>query len=136
MTELGEIRSTVANSQTEDWVPFGNLGTWTYSDEVELRIVRGEQLDPNLEVPWTQHLQAASQSFAYHVYYDNSPVEYHEIASVDNFRAHIPLPRPPSNPNEPYTISPYQATVGRIITGDDQTFEAYLNNTGIEIRQG
>jgi len=51
MTELGDVRSKIANSQTADWIPFGNLGTWTYGDEVELRIQRGEQLDPNLEVP-------------------------------------------------------------------------------------
>lgn len=135
MTGFEEIRSMIANSETEDWIPFGNLGTWTYSEDVDLRIQRGEQLNANLEVPWTQALQGATQSFSYHVYYGSSPVEYHEIAGVDDFRAHIPLPRPPADPGQPYTISSYQAVIGRIITGEDQTFEAYLNNTGIEIRE-
>lgn len=135
MTELGEIRSNVEESNPGEWIPFPDMGTWTYRDEVELRIQRYEQLDSNFQEPWTQHLQATSQSYGYVIYYSDSPVEYHEIASVDNFRAHIPLPQPPAGPNDPYSITPYQATIGRIITGDQQTFEAYLNNTGVEIQR-
>lgn len=135
MTNLGDIRSMVGNSGPGDWIPFTDMGTWTFSHDVKLRIQRHEQLDANLETPWTQHLQAESQSYSYLIYYGNSPVEYHSIASVDNFRAHIPFPQQPSGPNQPYTISEYQATLGRIITGNPETFRAYLKNTGIEIRE-
>jgi len=135
MTSLEDIRSKISGSTPEEWIPFADMGTWTHRDEVQLRIQRHQQLNSNFEAPWTQHLQANSQSYSYLVYYDNSPVEYHQIASVDNFRAHIPLPQQPSGPNQPYTITPYQATIGRLITGDQQTFKAYLNNTGIEIQK-
>lgn len=135
MTELSEIQSKISGSGPEDWIPFSDMGTWTFRSDVALRIQRNEQLDANLQTPWTQHLQAVSQGYSYLVYYENSPVEYHAIASVDNFRAHIPYPDQPSDPNQPYTISQYQATLGRIITGNEETFQAYLKNTGIEIRE-
>ncbi len=134
MTRLETIQEQISDSEPSDWITFGEMGVWTSREDVALRIKRHEQLDANLQVPWTQHLQATSQSYSYLVYYGDSPVEYHQIASVDNFRAHIPMPQQPQTPGEPYTITPYQATLGRIITGDSQTFRAYLNNTGIEIR--
>jgi len=133
MTALTEIQDRIADSHPSDWISFSDVGTWTYRDDVHLRIQRQEQLNPNLQQPWTQPLQANSQSFSFLVYYGNSPVEYHAIASLDNFRAHVPMPRQPAGPNEPYTITPYQATLGRIITGNEETFRAYLQNTGIEI---
>lgn len=135
MPSADEISDTIEGTGPEDWIPFTDMGVWTYEDDVMLRIQRHEQLEAALQRPWTQHLQAESQSFSYLVYYGNSPVEYHGIASVDNFRAHIPLPAQPSDPNEPYTISEYQATLGRIITGNRETFNAYLKNTGIKIRK-
>lgn len=133
MTGLEDVRERITGSAPEEWIPFSDRGTWTYREDVDVRIQREEQLDPNLQTPWTQGLQAASQSHSYLVYYGSSPVEYHVIASVDNFRAHIPMPRQPDGPDDPFTITPYQATLGRIITGDDQTFEAYLSSTGIEV---
>ncbi|MEF8774887.1 MAG: hypothetical protein V5A43_00085 [Haloarculaceae archaeon] len=135
MTDRSDIHEQIATSSPADWIPFSDRGTWTYEADVALRIQREEQLDPNFQAPWTQAFQAASQSISYLVYYGNSPVEYHAIASVDNFRAHIPMPRQPSEQGEPYTIAPYQETIGRIVTGEDQTFEAYLNRAGIEVRE-
>jgi hypothetical protein len=135
MTQYEDVREKVEGTEPGDWIPFSDMGTWTSRADVKLRIQRQDQLDPNLQTPWTQHLQAASQSFSYLVYYGSSPVEYHAIASVDNFRAHIPIPQQPAGPEDSFTITPYQATLGRIITGDEQTFEAYLNNTGIEIEE-
>jgi len=149
MTSLDDVRETITGTEHGEWIPFNEMGTWTYRDDVSLRIQRYEQLDSNFQAPWTQHLQSTSQSFGYVVYYGNSPVEYHTIVSVDNFRAHIPLPRQ-AGTQQPaggqqgqhgqpaggtYAITPYQATLGRIITGDDQTFEAYLSNTGVSVRE-
>lgn len=134
MTGLEDIRERISDSNPGDWIPFNDMGTWTFREDVQLRIQRNEQLDPNLQTPWTQPLQANSQSFSYLIYYGNSPVEFHTIASVDNFRAHIPFPQQPQGPQDSYSITPYQATLGRIITGEEQTFEAYLNRTGIEIQ--
>ena len=134
MTGLQEIQEKIAETGPSDWIPFADMGTWTFQDDVKLRIIRNEQLNPNLQVPWTQPVQGNTQTFSYLVYYESSPVEYHTIASVDDFRAHIPLPRQPSDPNDPYTINEYQATLGRVITGNEDMFETYLSTTGIEIR--
>jgi hypothetical protein len=123
MTTLEEVQTMVAESRPDEWSPFNDIRTWTYQHDVALRIQRTEQLDANVQAPWTQHLQAASQSYSYLVYYWDSPVEYHTIVSVDNFRAHIPFPQQPQGPSGPFTI-----------TGDAQTFEAYLNNTGMDIQ--
>lgn len=135
MTSLEEIRDIIVDTEHGEWIPFNDMGTWTYKDRVQLRIHRHDQLDANFQAPWTQHLQANSQSFGYVVYWGNSPVEYHTIVSVDNFRAHIPFPQQPQATGGSYTITPYQATIGRIITGDDQTFDAYLNNTGVQVQE-
>lgn len=111
------------------------MSTWTFSEDVRLRIQRHEQLESNLGLQWTRHLQGTSQSFSYLVYYGSSPVEYHTITSVDNFRAHIPFPQQPSDPSQPFTITPYQVTLGQIITGNEKTFQAYLDNTGIKVQE-
>jgi len=134
MTDLTDVQSIVAESDPADWIPFSEMGTWTYSEDVDLRIQRHDQLESNLQLQWTRHLQGTTQTFSYLVYYGSSPVEYHTIASVDDFRAHIPLPRQPTEENQPFTITPYQAMLGRIITGNEKTFQAYLDSTGIEIR--
>jgi len=134
MTAAQDVREKLAQSDASAWIPFSELGTWTFRADVQLRIQRHEQLDPAFEAPWTRGVQGESQTYSYLVYYGNSPVEYHAVASVDNFRAHIPLPQQPANPNQPYTITPYQATLGRIITGNPKTFEAYLENTGIQVQ--
>jgi len=134
MTELATVQTILAESEHEEWIPFSEMGVWTYSEDVDLRIERHERLESGLSLPWTQHLQGTSQSFSYLVYYGSSPAEYHTIAAVDNFRAHIPFPQQPSDPNEPFTITPYQAKLGLIITGNEKTFQAYLDNTGIEIQ--
>lgn len=135
MTALQDVRGTLGQSEPAAWIPFSEMGTWTFRDDVQLRIQRHEQLDPEFEAPWTRNVQGSTQTYGYLVYYGNSPVEYHTIAGVDSFRAHIPLPRQPSDPNQPYTITPYQATVGRIITGNAKTFEAYLDTTGIQVQR-
>lgn len=136
VTSVAEVRQTIAESGAADWVQFNNIGTWTYREDVALRLVNHEQLESRFEAPWTAQIQSGCQSFGYLVYYGNSPVEYHVVVAVDDFRAFIPQPQPPNGPNQPFTITPYQATLGRIVTGDDQTFEAYLNRTGIEISGG
>ena len=135
MTDLRAVQEKIATSEPTEWIPFSEMGTWTFSEDVRLRIQRHEQLESNLGLQWTRHLQGTSQSFSYLVYYGSSPVEYHTIASVDNFRAHIPFPQQPSDPSQPFTITPYQATLGQIITGNEKTFQAYLDNTGIEVQE-
>jgi hypothetical protein len=134
MTTVEEVRDLVAGTYPSDWVQFNTMGEWTYRDDVALRIESEEQLDSRFEAPWTHAIQARCQSYGYVVYYGESPVEYHTVIGVDDFRAHVPMPQEPAGPNQPYTITPYQATLGRIITGDQQTFDAYLNRTGVEIR--
>lgn len=134
MTSADEVREMVSESAQTGWIAFGDLGVWTNRNDVDLRIVQDEQLERRFDAPWTHAIQGGCQRFGYLVYYGNSPVEYHVIVSVDDFRAHIPLPHEPAGPNEPYSITPYQATLGRIVTGDEQTFDAYLNRTGIVIQ--
>ena len=134
MTSAEDVRETVAKSEPSAWIPFSEMGTWTFRADVELRIQRHEQLERSFDAPWTRAVQGETQTYGYLLYCGNSPVEYHTIASVDNFRVHIPLPQQPANPSQPYTITPYQATIGQIITGNPKTFEAYLESTGIQVR--
>jgi hypothetical protein len=134
MTGADDVRELAAGSRPEDWIPFADMGVWTSREDVQLRLVRHNQLDAEYRAPWTESIQAGCQSFSYVLYYGNSPVEYHVIVSVDDFRAHVPMPPNAGDPDGPYTVTPYQADLGRIITRDEQTFNAYLNRTGVQIQ--
>jgi hypothetical protein len=133
MTTADDVRELITDTQPTDWIQFNSLGAWTFRDDGDLRIESNENLAGRCEASWTYQIQSRCQSYSYIVYYGESPVEYHAIVGVDDFRAHIPMPQEPTAPNQPFTITPYQATLGRIITGDPQTFDAYLSRTGIEI---
>jgi len=135
MTTLQDVREILAGSEPSAWIPFPETGVWTFSEDVQLRIQRDERVERSFTTAWTRGIQGDNETYGYLVYYGSSPVEYHTIASVDNFRAHVPLPQQPAGPNGSYTITPYQATLGRIITGNPTTFESYLETTGIRVRQ-
>jgi len=131
MTSYQEIRDTVAGAELGGWIPFQSRGTWTFRDDVALRISRESQIDSGYVQPWTRGIQGANARFGYYVYYQGSPVEYHVVVSVDDGRAHIP--EPTHQGGNAYSITEYEAKIGRIITGDADTFQAYLNQTPVTI---
>lgn len=134
MTAVDEVHDAVAGTEPADWIQFRNKATWTLREDVAVRIVREDTLESPYVAPWTRRIQARCENYGYYVYYGDAPVEYHAIVSVDNFRAHIPMPSDPAGPNQAFTISPFQATLGRVVTGDRETFNAYLNRTGVQVR--
>ncbi len=89
----------------------------------------------HVQQPWTNGFQATSTRHEYVLYYGDSPVEYHTIVGVDDSRAFVPDPQQPQSPGGTYSITPYQATLGEIVTGDVETFNAYLNRAGIVVQQ-
>jgi hypothetical protein len=132
MSSYQEVRELVAASAFHEWIRFANRGAWTYQPDVALRISREEQIDSQYQQPWTSAIQGSNARFGYYVYYDNSPVEYHVVVSVDDGRAHIPEPQ--HNGGNSYGIDEYEANLGRIITGDVETFKAYLNKTPVSVQ--
>jgi len=135
MTKYADVREMVENSEFHDWIQFANRGTWTYQPDVALRMSREDQLDKRYDPHWANQIQGSNSRFGYYVYYANSPVEYHVVVSVDDGRAFIPDPQAPQVQGGQYSISEYEANIGRIITGDPETFRAYLNRTGIAVRE-
>lgn len=133
MTAYDDVQATVAGSAFHEWIAFTNRGTWTYQPDVNLRISREEQIDSRYQMPWTNQIQGGNARFGYYVYYGSSPVEYHVVVSVDDGRAHVPEPQQ-SQDDGSFSISAYEATLGRIVTGDAETFNAYLNRTNVSIR--
>lgn len=133
MTTYEDVRAEVAGSAFHEWIAFPSRGVWTYQPDVQLRISREEQIDSRYRMPWTEQVQGGSARFGYYVYYADSPVEYHVVVSVDDGRAHVPEPQQ-SQQDGSFSISAYEATLGRIITGDAETFNAYLNRTNVGIR--
>lgn len=131
MTTADEVRELVRGSEFHEWVPFADKGTWTYQGDVALRIVREVQIDNRYQQPWTSGIQGQNSRWGYYVYYGPSPVGYHVVVSVDDGRAHIP--EPGSDGTGGVSISEYEANIGRIITGDRETFNAYLNRTNIAV---
>lgn len=134
MTSYEEVREMIERSTYADWIKFGNLGVWTYQDDVALRIVQDEHLG-QAQQRWTGNFQAQSMRYGYVIYYASSPVEYHTVIGVDNNRAFVPQPQQPQAPGGSPTITPYQKALGEIITGDPGTFESYLNRAGIVVQQ-
>ena len=133
MTSYGEVREMIEASSYVDWINFSNIGVWTNQEDVALRIEQYEKLG-QAQQPWTGNFQARSIQYGYVVYYDSSPVEYHTVVGVDNDRAFVPQPQPPQAPGAAPTITPYQQSIGEIITGDPGTFESYLNRAGIAVQ--
>lgn len=121
----------VVESEFDEWIPFGERGVWTHTEDVDLRISRERQLD-RVQEPWTNPIQGACVRYGYLVFYRNSPVEYHVIVDVDDGRGSVPDPGPPTASGG-YAIGEYEASLGRIVTGDPGTFQAYLNQTGIAV---
>ena len=134
MTSYEDVREMVVESEFTDWIRFQNLGTWTFQPDVSLRLTQREQLGQSQQ-PWTNQFQAQSVRYGYVIYYGNSPVEYHTIVGVDNNRAFVPEPTQPQAPGGDYTITPYQVSLGEIITGDPSTFDSYRSRAGIEIEE-
>jgi hypothetical protein len=132
MTSYQQIRETVADSRLGDWIAFANRGTWTYRTDVALRISREEQIDSGYQQPWTRGIQGTNARFGYYVYYQGSPVEYHVVVSIDDGRAHIPEPTHQGGNN--YTITEYEANIAKIVSGDVDTFQAYLNQTPVAVQ--
>lgn len=130
MPSAQEVTETVAESAFHEWIHFANRGTWTYQPDVSLRLSREEQIDSRYRQPWTQGIQGSNARYGYYVFYDDSPVAYHVVVSVDDGRAHIPEPR---GGDDEFTITAEEANIGRIITGDVDTFTAYLNRTPITV---
>jgi len=131
MTTADEVHAIVEGSEFHDWIPFADRGTWTYQGDVALRIVRETQIDNRYQRPWTSQIQGNNARWGYYVYYGPSPVGYHVIVSVDGGRAHIPEPQ--QDQSGAVSISEYEANLGRIITGDIETLNAYLNRTNITV---
>ena len=133
MTSYREIREVVSGSDLGDWIGFQGRGTWTYRDDVSLRIVREDQIDSGYQQPWTRGIQGVNARFGYYVYYGSSPIEYHVVVSIDDGRAHIP--EPTHQGGNAYSVSEYAANIGRIISGDADTFQAYMNQTPIAVQE-
>lgn len=133
MTSYEAVRETIERSSFSDWIRFPTLGAWTYQEDVSLRIEQHERLGVE-QAPWTNAFQARSVRYGYAVYYGASPVEYHTIVGVDNDRAFVPEPRQPQAPGGNVSITPYQATIGEIVTGDPGTFESYCSRAGIVVK--
>ncbi|MUV89345.1 hypothetical protein GJ629_05045 [Halapricum sp. CBA1109] len=132
MPSYEELRSVVVDSAFDEWIRFGRLGTWTYQQDVALRLVQQEQLGPAQE-PWATQFQAPSTRYGYVFYYGNSPIEYHTVVGLDNDRAFVPEPQ--QAPDGSLSITPYQRLVGEIITGDPGSVESYCNRAGIAVSQ-
>lgn len=134
MTSYEDVREMVVESAFTDWIRFQNLGVWTFQPDVSLRLAQREQLGQSQQ-PWTNQFQAQSMRYGYVMYYNNSPVEYHTVIGVDNNRAFVPEPAQPQTAGGNYTITPYQESLGEIITGDPSTFESYLSRAGVVVEK-
>lgn len=133
MTSYEDVREMIVDSSFTDWIRFQNLGVWTFQPDVSLRLSQREQLGQSQQA-WTNQFQAQSVRYGYVIFYDNSPIEYHTVVGVDNNRAFVPEPSQPQSPSGNFAITPYQASLGKIITGDPGTFDSYLSRAGIVVQ--
>jgi hypothetical protein len=68
MTSASDVREFVTGTGPPDWIPFADMETWTYRDDVDLRIAQHEQLAARFEARPTHGVQGPCRQHGYVVY--------------------------------------------------------------------
>lgn len=91
-----DVMEILKNSSQSDWIFDDSKGSYTYRDDLNLRIQRKE-IDFNLDKfageDWaTKHPDSVAYKSIYEIYYNSSYVERKTLVLVDGLRATLPMP--------------------------------------------
>jgi hypothetical protein len=125
-----EVDKILSNSTQEQWIKDDETGSFTYKDDLSLRIQRANyETYEDFNEDWaTNHPDKIAKSIIYTVYYNNSFIERKMLISLDGHRAALPLPRSAKD----LTVTRNDVNFAKIVNINN-TVDEYLRRSGISI---
>lgn len=124
-----EVENILASSSKDDWIVNDTLGTFTYKNDLNLRIERSPE-DREFNEEWAKNFpDKNARAEDYKVFYNNSFVDEKMLVSVDGSRAILPLPKSESD----LTVTAANVNFARIVNVGSQ-FDDYLSESNFSIK--
>lgn len=127
---LDDVKSILATSSQEDWIIDDESGSFTFKNDLNLRIERAEYDSfRDFNEPWaTSHPDKHAVAVDYVVKYGSSFVDKKMLVSVDGHRATLPLPKSINN----LCVKASDVNFAKIVNIGD-TVDDYLKRSNIRI---
>lgn len=123
-----DVENILATSKKDDWIINDTLGTFTYKEDLNLRIERSSE-DREFNEEWARNFpDKNARAEDYKVFYNNSFVDEKMLVSVDGARATLPLPKSETD----LTVTSANANFARIVNVGNQ-FDDYLKRSNFSI---
>lgn len=146
MTHADEVRDAIDSSRPDQWEYFEQVAphvsvssdpttiVYVYDEDVNIRLERGHVAVQNFDEPWVPGAGGRTDSYDWWLTYQNSPVEFFVVVSVDGGRANIPVPEGGHTPGSTPTLTQREAKLGRILSQHSlDTFDNIASRADIEI---
>jgi hypothetical protein len=128
-----ELMEIIYNSKSADWLYSDFKRTYTYRDDLNIRIEIRHPPGHKREfrAKWANRDWATTAEQCYYdIYYGMSVVESFTLVLVDGYRAALPLPEPDS-----MTVPLKQYQLARCVD-DLETLDEYMERAGLKVAQG
>lgn len=128
--KLTDVEGILATSSQDDWIVDDESGSFTYKNDLNLRIERADydSFRPFNE-PWAvNHPDPSAKAIEYTVKYGASFVEKQTLVSVDGHRATLPMPKSIDN----LVVKKSDVNFAKIVNIGDQVDE-YLKRSNLRI---
>ncbi|WP_372887773.1 hypothetical protein [Psychrobacter sp.] len=128
--QLNDLKKILATSSQDEWIVDDETGSFTYKNDLNLRIERAEyDTYRNFDEPWaTKHPDSSSKAVEYTVKYGSSFIERHTLVSVDGHRATLPIPKSIND----LRVKPSEVNFARIVDMGNRV-EEYLRRSNIVV---
>lgn len=125
------LMTTILKAGRKDWIFHESQKTYTFKPDLDIQI-RIRPDSPNRQPfveDWTKgHTQPQANLKTFDIYYRSSIIESFNLASVDEAKAHIPLPEPGSN-----KISRRDYQLATQVDAAD-SLDSYIQRSGLKIQ--
>lgn len=125
-----EVEKILATSTKDEWIVDDESGSFTYKNDLNLRIERADyETYEDFDEPWAK-AHADNRAFAIYftVKYGSSFVDKRRLVSVDGHRATLPMPKSLDD----LRVTDSQVNFARIVDLGDRVDE-YLDRSKIEV---
>jgi len=97
--KLEDVQKILATSSQEEWIVDDESGSFTYKNDLNLRIERADfDTFRSFNESWaTNHPDSSAKAEDFTVKYGASFVDKHTLVSVDGHRAVLPMPESPDS---------------------------------------
>jgi len=126
-----EVNNILATSSQNEWIVDDETGSFTYKDDLNLRIERAEYDKSNsFNEDWaTGHPDSLAEKVNYTVKYGSSFIARKTLVSVDGGRATLPMP----DVKTKKIVSSDDMNFAKIVDVGDRTDE-YIERSGLTVQ--